>query len=86
MIDIRFAGSDTTGNALSFVLWNLVTCRRAWENLCAEVRRLRRDQLNMSTLQHLSYLNAVIKEGVRPFKLAAHQRHESGGRLLKHWF
>ena len=62
-IDIRFAGSDTTGNALSFVLWNLVTCRHAWQKLCSEIRSLSRDELNMKTLQSLPYLTAVIQEG-----------------------
>ena len=60
--DIRFAGSDTTGNALSFVLWNLVTCSRAWHKLCAEIRSLRRAELNIKTLRRLPYLTAVIQE------------------------
>jgi hypothetical protein len=68
VIDIRFAAADTTGNAISYALWHSVNCRRAWNKLCEEIRVLKKEELTLTKLNHLPYLNAVIHESISVYQ------------------
>jgi len=59
----RFA-SDTVAHVLPFTLWHTVNCRRAWHKLTAEVRSLKKEDLTMTALARLPYLNGIIQEGM----------------------
>jgi hypothetical protein len=72
----RFAAADTTGNAISYALWHSVHCRRAWNKLCDEIRVLKKEELTLSRLNHLPYLNAVIQESLSIFGVS-----DSGMRI-----
>ena len=65
----RFA-ADTVAHVLPFTIWHAVNCRNAWRKLTTEVRALEKDDLKITTLARLPYLNAIIQEGRDYFDLA----------------
>jgi cytochrome P450 len=61
------AGSETTANALSGMLARLIYNPDKYEKLCKEIRAAFKEEseLNYERLSELTYLNAVIEEGLR---------------------
>jgi cytochrome P450 len=61
------AGSETTANALSGMLARLIYNRDKYDILCKEIRGAFKEEAEMryEKLSELTYLNAVIEEGLR---------------------
>ena len=61
------AGSETTANALSGMLARLIYNRDKYDILCKEIRGAFQEEgeLRYEKLSELTYLNAVIEEGLR---------------------
>ncbi len=61
------AGSETTANALSGMLARLVYNPDKYNKLCKEIRAAfsKEGELRYERLSELTYLNAVIEEGLR---------------------
>ncbi|OBT58338.1 hypothetical protein VE04_00739 [Pseudogymnoascus sp. 24MN13] len=61
------AGSETTANALSGILARLVYNKEKYRKLVHEIRSTFANEkdMNFSTLSDLTYLNAVLEEGLR---------------------
>jgi cytochrome P450 len=61
------AGSETTANALSGMLARLIYSRDKYDILCKEIRGAFKEEgeLRYEKLSELTYLNAVIEEGLR---------------------
>jgi cytochrome P450 len=61
------AGSETTANALSGMLARLIYNRDKYDILCKEIRAAFKEEgeLRYEKLSELTYLNAVIEEGLR---------------------
>ena len=61
------AGSETTANALSGMLARLIYNRDKYDILCKEIRGAFKEEreLRYEKLSELTYLNAVIEEGLR---------------------
>ncbi|KAH7037110.1 cytochrome P450 [Microdochium trichocladiopsis] len=93
------AGSDTTSNVLTYVIWNLCKRPEVKEKLLAELRSLpgtqvtaggAEIQVDYQELRSAAYLNAVIDETLRlypsiPAPLPRHVPPE-GMALAGHWF
>ncbi|KAL8713669.1 MAG: hypothetical protein Q9220_002195 [cf. Caloplaca sp. 1 TL-2023] len=62
--DLLFAGIHSFGAVLAITLWHLAKNPATHERLCAEIQA-HRDIEPVSATQHLPYLSAVIKEGLR---------------------
>ena len=54
------AGSDTTSNAITNVLYHLMTNPTAYKRLQAEIDELGDNIVDCATQVHLPYLNAVL--------------------------
>ncbi|KAF2185987.1 cytochrome P450 [Zopfia rhizophila CBS 207.26] len=67
MAVLVFAGSETTGSALSGILRELVQNRGVMYSLTQEIRRTfgEESQITISSTSCVPYLNAVINEGLR---------------------
>lgn len=67
MTVLIFAGSETTSTALSAVMNQLLQSPVALEKARAEVRSAfdNENDISVSSVAHLEYLGAVIKEGIR---------------------
>lgn len=67
-VDMLGAGVDTTSAAVSFVLYQLAKNPEKQETLRKEVLEIlptKDSKLNSSSLDHIPYLRAVIKESLR---------------------
>lgn len=80
------AGTETTATALSGLTWLLCKSPDKLQKLTEEIRGLRSpDQLTISTLQRLEYLQACIEEGLRlypPFPIASMRLVPKGGATV----
>ncbi|KAL1632953.1 hypothetical protein SLS56_003239 [Neofusicoccum ribis] len=67
--DFMVAGSETTATALSGITWLLLTNNSARKRLTCEIRSTFKsaDQMDLSTLAQLPYLQACIEEGLRMY-------------------
>ncbi|KAI3843055.1 hypothetical protein MKX03_018310 [Papaver bracteatum] len=70
------AGTDTTSTALQWIMANLVKHQEIQSKLYDEIRTLDSDEIQEEDLKRLSYLKAVILEGLR--------RHPPGHFVLPH--
>ncbi|PGG96980.1 hypothetical protein AJ79_09387 [Helicocarpus griseus UAMH5409] len=67
-IGLVAAASDTTGNAMTIATYNTVINPEIYKRVNAELKEAFPDanaKLDLTTLEKLPYLNAVIKEGLR---------------------
>ncbi|EQB48559.1 cytochrome P450 [Colletotrichum gloeosporioides Cg-14] len=60
------AGSDTTANTLTYLIWAVSQDKRIKDKLCAEIAQLDED-FSDTDLHDLPYLNQVIQEALRVF-------------------
>ena len=60
-LDLLFAGIDTTGNTLGFLMYNLATNPEKQDNLRHECQGIGKD-LTIKNLNELRYLKACIQE------------------------
>lgn len=63
VLNVLFAGRDTTATLLGWMMWNLVRNREALERLVREVEAL--EDLTARSLEECAYLKAVINESKR---------------------
>jgi hypothetical protein len=46
------------------MLWHVIKCRRAWDELCEEIRVLKKEELTITNLNRLPYLDAAMQESI----------------------
>ncbi|KAF3930399.1 hypothetical protein AA313_de0207786 [Arthrobotrys entomopaga] len=79
------AGTDTTYITITFLTWAIFKDNKVYQRLKAEIETLDITELTNEKLQKLSYLECVIKEGLRLYTaapLSLPREVPTGGRQL----
>lgn len=89
--DFVLAGSETTATTLTCIMYYLLKTPEIMVKLQHEIRTRYQDyaEINLSTVQHLPYLKAVILEGMRifpPVPFALPRVVPEGGDEVDGWF
>lgn len=85
---LRIAGGETTASTLAGTIFHLLkpASHLVYRKLCQEVRSRYRacEEIHWSSAQHLPYLQAAIKEGLRIFPPGHGLPRESPGQSVDH--